>query len=528
MLKKIDNIKQKSWPFQEALRILNRYKDSPPAKGYILFETGYGPSGLPHIGTFGEVARTTMVRNAFKKISSIPTKLIAFSDDLDGLRKLPDNIPNKEEINHYLGRSLTNIPDPFGTHKSFGDHNNAKLCDFLDAFGFDYEFKSSTESYFAGEFNDTLLDVLVNYDEIMGIILPTLGLERRKTYSPFLPICPETGVVLQAPVVERNINSETIVYERGDGKKIETKVTGGLCKLQWKVDWAMRWKSLNVDYEMSGKDLIESVNLSNKICKVIGGTIPLNYTYELFLDDKGEKISKSKGNGISIDEWLTYASQESLSLFMYQSPKKAKRLYFDVIPKAVNEYIIFLEKYNQENDMDKRYDNPVWHIHSGNPPSENIPISFGILLNLASVCNTEDTDILSGFVEKYISKDKSLFSKELMKLIKFSTYYYRDFVKPSKKYRTPNEKELEALLKLSKSLMDNSTNDDSDSIQTKVYEIGKTSGFDNLKDWFKAQYEILFGQTEGPRIGSFIELYGKDRYSDLIMKAVEGKLITNN
>ncbi|PPR78049.1 MAG: hypothetical protein CFH01_01221, partial [Alphaproteobacteria bacterium MarineAlpha2_Bin1] len=428
----------------------------------------------------------------------------------------------------YLGKSLTNIPDPFGTHKSFGEHNNSKLRDFLDTFGFDYEFKSSTESYFSGEFNETLLDVLVNYDKIMNIILPTLGLERRKTYSPFLPICPETGVVLQVPIVERNVNSETIIYEREDGKKIETKVTDGSCKLQWKVDWAMRWKSLNVDYEMSGKDLIESVVLSNKICKIIGGEIPLNYTYELFLDEKGEKISKSKGNGISIDEWLTYASQESLSLFMYQSPKKAKKLYFDVIPKAVNEYITFLDKYNQEFDKDKRYDNPVWHIHSGNPPNESIPISFGILLNLASVCNTEDPNVLSGFVEKYISKDKSLFSLELLKLIKFSTYYYRDFVKPSKKYRMPNDKEIDALLRLSKFLINDLSNDDSEAIQTIVYEIGKTSGFDNLRDWFKAQYEILFGQTEGPRIGSFIQLYGKDKYSDLIMRAIEGKLINNN
>ncbi len=528
MSKYFENINSKSWPFQEALRILKRYKSGPPAKGYILFETGYGPSGLPHIGTFGEVARTTMVRNAFSKISSIPTKLIAFSDDLDGLRKLPENIPNKKLINGYLGKPLTSIPDPFETHKSFGDHNNSKLCEFLDAFGFDYEFKSSTESYFSGDFNNSLLDVLLHYDKIMNIILPTLGPERKKTYSPFLPICPETGIVLQVPVIEKNIDKETIVYEREDGKKVETKVTGGSCKLQWKVDWAMRWKSLGVDYEMSGKDLIESVNLSNKICQVIGGNTPLNYTYELFLDDKGEKISKSKGNGISIDEWLTYASQESLSLFMYQSPKKAKRLHFDVIPKAVNEYITFLEKYNQETNKDKMFDNPVWHIHSGLPPIENIPISFGILLNLASVCNTEDVNVLAGFVEKYISKDQSLFPSELMKLIKFSTYYYRDFVKPNKKYRMPNDKESEALLKLSKYLIHDLTEDDSEVIQTKVYEIGKVSGFDSLKDWFKAQYEILFGQSEGPRIGSFIKLYGKDKYSDLIMQAIEGKLINNN
>ncbi|MAR79105.1 MAG: lysine--tRNA ligase [Rhodospirillaceae bacterium] len=521
-----NDIKSNAWPFQEALRILKKYEqNTSQKKDYVLFETGYGPSGLPHIGTFGEVARTTMVRNAFSKISDVPTKLIAFSDDLDGLRKLPENIPNKKLIQDYIGKPLTSIPDPYETHKSFGDHNNAKLCDFLDVFGFEYEFKSSTDCYFSGKFDKTLLDILKNYDEIINIILPTLGEERRKTYSPFLPICPDTGVVLQVPVIERNLDTGTIVYQREDGKQIETRVTGGSCKLQWKVDWAMRWKSLGVDYEMSGKDLIESVKLSNKICKVLKGEVPLSYTYELFLDEKGEKISKSRGNGITIDEWLTYASQESLSLFMYQSPKKAKRLYFDVIPKAVNEYITFLEKFNKETDLNKKYDNPVWHIHSGTPPSENIPISFGILLNLASVCNTEDVNIIAGFVEKYISKNQKSFPQELVKLIQFSTYYYRDFVKPHKKYRMPNDMEREALISLREELSGNPLYVSPEDIQTKVYEVGKNSGFENLREWFQAQYEVLFGQSEGPRIGSFIHLYGAEKYSDLIYKALEGKFI---
>ncbi len=519
----------KSWPFQEAIRIKKRFKENSfPSKGYVLFETGYGPSGLPHIGTFGEVARTSMVINAFSKLSDIPTKLIAFSDDLDGLRKLPENIPNKKLISGFIGKPLTSIPDPFGTHKSFGEHNNSKLKEFLDTFNFQYEFKSSTESYFSGEFDLTLISVLENYDKIMNIILPTLGSERQKTYSPFLPICPETGLVLQVPVIERNTKSGLIVYEREDGKKIETKVTGGSCKLQWKVDWAMRWTALEVDYEMSGKDLIESVTLSSKICKLLGGNVPLNYTYELFLDDKGEKISKSKGNGISIDEWLTYASPESLSLFMFQSPKKAKRLHFDVIPKAVNEYLTFLEKYNLEKDKSKIYDNPVWHIHFGCPPKKSIPISFGILLNLASVCNTEDTEVLAGFVEKYISEDRSNISQELMQLINFAISYFKDFVKPNKKYRKPSDIEENALLKLSAQLELMGDQTDSEGIQTKVYEIGKNGGFDNLREWFQAQYEVLFGQSEGPRIGSFIELYGKSEYSQLIKQALNGEFIESD
>ncbi len=356
-----------AWPFEEARKVLARLGGKPPAKGYVLFETGYGPSGLPHIGTFGEVARTTMVRNAFKLLSDIPTKLIAFSDDMDGLRRVPDNVPNQEMVAKHLGKPLTSIPDPFGTHESFGHHNNARLRVFLDTFGFDYEFKSATAAYKAGEFDETLLKVLAHYDAVMAVMLPTLGPERRATYSPFLPVSPKTGQVLQVPIVARDVAKGTVTYQDEDGTLVETPVTGGRCKLQWKVDWAMRWAALGVDYEMSGKDLIDSVKLSTQICRIIGGRPPESFTYELFLDDKGQKISKSKGNGLTVDEWLRYAPPESLALYMYNSPRKAKRLFFDVIPRHVDDYLTFLEKFAQE-DAAKRLQNPVWHIHAGNPP----------------------------------------------------------------------------------------------------------------------------------------------------------------
>ena len=515
-------LEAKAWPFQEAKKILDRYSNGLlPSKEYVLLATGYGPSGLPHIGTFGEVARTCMVRRAFAELSDIPTKLFAFSDDMDGLRRLPENIPNKELIEPHIGKPLTKVPDPFGLHESFGHHNNAMLCKFLDEFGFDYEFISSTSCYQAGKFDQVLSSVLLNYDAIMEIIIPTLGAERKKTYSPFLPICPDTGKVLQVPVIKRNIENKTIVYLRGDGKKIETLITGGACKLQWKVDWAMRWVAFEVDYEMSGKDLIESVNNSSKICRVLSGRPPEGFNYELFLDENGEKISKSRGNGITIEEWLTYASPESLSLFMYQSPRKAKRLYFDIIPKTVGEYLNHLNKFHNTSEESKKLDNPIWHIHKGSPPLENVDISFSLLLNLASVCSTESPEVLWGFINKYnknISKDENHI---LDRLVGYALVYYKDFIKPKKKFRKPSDIELKALLSLKLKLVEINDDSDRDTIQNIIYSVGKEHNFSNLRDWFKAQYEILFGQTEGPRIGSFVELYGINNYVKLIEDSIK-------
>ena len=512
----------KAWPFQEAKKIVQRHKDnSVPSKGHVLFATGYGPSGLPHIGTFGEVARTSMVRRAFSELSDFPTKLFAFSDDMDGLRRLPENIPNKELIQPHIDKPLTKVPDPFGIYESFGHHNNAMLRKFLDEFSFDYEFVSATTCYQSGKFDETLVSVLQNYDAIMAIILPTLGEERKKTYSPFLPVCPDTDKVLQVPIIERNIERKTIVYLREDGKKIETLITGGSCKLQWKVDWAMRWKAFEVDYEMSGKDLIESVKSSSKICKVLNGKPPEGFSYELFLDENGEKISKSRGNGISIEEWLTYASPESLSLFMYQSPRKAKRLYFDIIPKTVGEYLDHLNKYYDTYEESKKIENPVWHVHKGSPPLENVTISFSLLLNLASVCGTESPDVLWGFINRYdkhISREQS---NILNKLLAYAIIYYKDFIKPQKKFRRPNDKEKKALLSLKLKLEELSDDVDRETIQNLIYSIGKEYNYLNLRDWFKAQYEILFGQTEGPRIGSFVELYGIKNYAKLIEDSIK-------
>ncbi len=511
-----------AWPFAEARALLKHLGDKPPEKGYVLFETGYGPSGLPHIGTFGEVARTTMVRHAFHQISDIPTKLFAFSDDMDGLRKVPDNIPNKEKVEQHLGKPLTSIPDPFGTHESFGHHNNARLRAFLDDFGFDYEFESSTDYYTSGKFDPMLMRVLEKYDEVINVVLPTLGAERRATYSPFLPVCEKTGVVLQVPVIERNVDAGTIVYEMENGEKIETPVTGGRCKLQWKADWGMRWAGLGVDYEMSGKDLIDSVKLSSRICRVLGCTPPLNLTYELFLDDTGQKISKSKGNGLAVEEWLRYAPPESLSLFMYQKPKTAKRLYFDVIPRNIDDYLTHLEKFPDMDDA-KKLDSPVWHIHQGHPPHEDAHISYNVLLNLASVCNSEDKAVLWHFIERYRPGLTPASAPILDKLVEYAINYYRDFVLPAKQYRKANDMEIEALQDLVQTLEGFNSETDASDIQTEVYEIGKRHPFDDLKAWFRVLYEILLGQSEGPRMGSFIALYGIDESVALIRRAIAGE-----
>jgi len=519
-------LKARAWPFEEARKLLSRLERHARAgrsTETVLFETGYGPSGLPHIGTFGEVARTTWVRRAFEQMSDVKTRLISFSDDMDGLRKVPGNVPNQDMLREHIGLPLTSVPDPFGTHSSYGAHNNARLKAFLDRFGFQYEFLSATECYKSGRFDAALLTVLANYEKVRDIVLPTLGPERRATYSPFLPLSPRTGEVLQVPVVEWNKERGTIVYEE-DGEKTEVPVTGGQCKLQWKADWAMRWFALGIDYEMSGKDLISSVELSTKITRALGGDPPDGFNYELFLDENGERISKSRGNGLTIEEWLTYGPEESIALFMYQKPRAAKRLYFDVIPKAVDDYIEFLRQYRATDDAEVHLENPVWYIHDGHPPAETYPVSFALLLNLVSASNAHDRDVLWGFIRAYAPDANPVTNPGLDQLVGHALRYYEDFVKPQKRYRSPSEKERAALEDLASALEAMPSERDAETVQNAVYEIGKRHGFEPLRDWFKALYEVLFGQSQGPRFGSFAALFGCSQTAALIRDALAGGL----
>jgi lysyl-tRNA synthetase class 1 len=519
-----------AWPFEEARKIVARLKKRP--KDEVVFETGYGPSGLPHIGTFGEVARTTMVRHALRVLTDdkVKTRLIAFSDDMDGLRKVPDNIPNKEMVGEHLGKPLSQVPDPFGTHASFGDHNNARLRAFLDQFGFDYEFLSSTDCYRSGRFDATLIKVLERFEAVMEIMLPSLREERAQTYSPFLPIDPRTGIVLQVPVVAHDAKAGTITYEDPESnERVTTLVTGGRTKLQWKPDWAMRWVALGIDYEMAGKDLIDSVKLSGEICKALGGTPPEGFNFELFLDEQGQKISKSKGNGLTIDEWLRYASPESLSLFMYREPRAAKRLYFDVIPRHVDEYQQLLEAYARQ-DGKQRLSNPVWHIHAGNPPKPDMPISFSMLLTLVASSNAENAETLWGFIGRYRPGVTPQTHPKLDALVRYAIHYFRDFVLPQKRFREPTQTERAALLDLRDALSQLPTEASAERIQDVVYEVGRREPFldqtGKIKtkdgkpgvalDWFNMLYQVLLGQEKGPRFGSFVAVYGLKNAVDMI------------
>jgi lysyl-tRNA synthetase, class I len=522
----------KAWPVVEAARLLERVEKTPPAKGFVLFQTGYGPSGLPHIGTFAEVFRTSLVRQAFARLSDRPTRLFAFSDDMDGLRAIPDNIPNPEMVAQHLQRPLTAIPDPFGTAESYGHNMNRRLKSFLDGFGFEYEFVSATDCYRSGRFNDVLRRVLERHDEILQVVLPTLGAERQETYSPILPISPESGRVLQVPILKTDPEAGTVVYRDEDGRLVEQSVMDGQAKLQWRPDWAMRWVALGVDYEMSGKDLIDSVKVSSQICRILGGTPPEGFSYELFLDEHGHKISKSKGNGITVDQWLTYGTKESLKLYMFQAPRKAKRLYFDVIPRHVDDYFGLLERYRQQTP-EERLHNPAWHIHDGRPPQYRLPISFAMLLNLASVVNAEAPAVLWSFIHRYAPEATPENAPMLEELTLHALAYYRDFVKPTKAYRLPAENERAALAELAAWLdafePDAVPGEDrlaviAEAIQQEVYEIGKRHGFaHDLRAWFKALYEILLGQTEGPRFGSFVAYYGLAETTALIRRALQGE-----
>ena len=520
MIKKENIDKTNAWPFVEAKKMLRERKSFIERKGKITLQTGYGPSGLPHIGTFGEVARTSMMVNALKQLTDLPTEIITFSDDMDGLRKIPDNVPKKKLLEENLHKPLTEVPDPFEKYNSFGEHNNEMLKNFLNSFNFNYIFKSSSVLYKSGFFNSALQLILENYDAIMNIILPTLGKERQKTYSPFLPICPDSGHVLEIPVLEIDKKNLKIIFDN-NGKKLEKNILDGSCKLQWKVDWAMRWYALDVDFEMYGKDLIESAILSTKIIKIIGKKSPSGFAYELFLDEKGEKISKSKGNGITIDQWLEYASPESLSLYMYQNPKRAKKLYKEIVPKAVDEYLDFIEKAKKQSELEMLM-NPVWHVHNGKIPNENLIMSFSMLLNLVETSNADSKDLLWKFVKKYKSdineKDYPIFDS----LVGYAIKYFNDVIKSQKKYKQPNNDEklaLESLIRTLEKCNDKMLPED---IQTLIYSTGKENGYsDNLREWFKLIYQVVFGDENGPRMGFFISFFGVNETKELIMKKIK-------
>ena len=520
MIDKADIDKSNAWPFVEAKKLLKDRSENIKKKGKIILQTGYGPSGLPHIGTFGEVARTSMIVNALNYLTDIPKEIITFSDDMDGLRKIPENVPNQEILNKHLHKPLTRVPDPFEKYKSFGEHNNEMLKQFLNKFNFEYKFLSSTDLYSKGFFNYSLKIILEKLDEIMNIILPTLGKERQKTYSPFLPICPNTGKVLEIPIKEVNKKNFKIIFDN-NGQDLEQSILDGNCKLQWKVDWAMRWFALDVDFEMYGKDLIESAILSSRIIRVIGKKNPSGFAYELFLDENGEKISKSKGNGITIDEWLSYASPESLSMFMYQNPRRAKKLYKEIVSKAVDDYFDFIEKSKTQNQLQILM-NPLWHVHNGIIPNENSIMSFSMLLNLVETSNADTKELLWKFIKKNNPnidiKKHPIFDQ----LVGYAIKYFNEVTKKNKVYKKPNGNEKKALNILAETLERCDGNMTPEEIQTEIYTVGKENGYkENLREWFKLIYQVIFGDVNGPRMGFFISFFGLDETIKLIKKKLK-------
>jgi lysyl-tRNA synthetase class 1 len=518
-------LKSRAWPFEEARQVLARYQGRDPDKGHVLFETGYGPSGLPHIGTFGEVARTTMIRRAFEVISDIPTRLICFSDDVDGMRKVPENVPQQDMLRGHMQKPLTAVPDPYGEYESFGHHNNAMLRRFLDTFGFAYEFISATDFYKSGRFDDTLRLAAERYDAIMKIMLASLREERQQTYSCFLPIHPETGRVLYVPIKHVDAKEATVTFDDDTGREWTVPVTGGHCKLQWKPDFGARWAALDVDFEMYGKDHSTNTPIYDGICRVLGGRAPDHFTYELFLDDQGQKISKSKGNGLTIDEWLAYAASESLSYFMYQKPKTAKRLWWDVIPKAVDEYHQQLRAYPGQT-VEQQADNPVFHIHNGQPPVSGMAVSFAMLLNLASVAGTAGREGLWGFIRRYAPDASPDTNPDLDAAVGYALRYFADKIAPARVFRLPDDRERAAMADLRDRLAAWDGEVADEALQTTVYAVGKDHGFEPLRDWFKALYEVLLGASEGPRFGGFVALYGVAETVGLIDRALKGELVT--
>ena len=560
----------KAWPFVEARKIQDRLRQESERAGSrelparkVLFETGYGPSGLPHIGTFGEVLRTSMVRRAFSRLSpDHPSELVCFSDDMDGFRKVPDSAPEPEMLRAHLGKPLSSVPDPYGCHPSYASHNNELLKGFLDRFGFSYSFKSSTDCYQSGAFDAGLRRVLECYDRVLELMRDTLGDERRATYSPFLPICAESGVVLQAKVLETDAKRGVILYEDATGRARETSVYGGRCKLQWKPDWAMRWYVLGIDYEMYGKDLIPSATLSHKIASILGAgggssasaekdstknsnkgpnkssgedkhyRAPVGFAYELFLDERGEKISKSRGNGLTVDDWLRYGSEDSLAYYMYRKPRTAKRLFFDCIPRCLDEYLIERGKYDEERDIGKRLDSAIFHIEK--PILTKLPtgLSFPLLQNLVTALGLQSDalagsgldagdawrSVLSSSLSAEISADEQ---SSLHLLWGYALSYDRDFVRPSSSPRAASSAERVALQSLVLRLRQLPIDSDVETIQTAVYEVGMASGYDGrLRDWFRALYEILLGQSTGPRFGGFLKLYGLPSGITMIERAL--------
>ncbi len=512
----------KEWPFVESRRILDRLERL--GKSSVTAETGYGPSGLPHIGTFGEVARTSFVLQALATVApKVESRIIAFSDDMDGLRDVPKNLPNGQMLTSHLGKPLTAIPDPFGQEKSFAHYMNHRLRDFLDSYGFRYQFASSTESYASGVFDEGLRRIMGNYDAIRDLFTATIAEEKRAAWSPFFPICESCGRVYSTRVTELDTKGFRVAYacdaplagKYGScGHTGSTSVLGGTCKVGWKVDWALRWFSLGIDYEMHGEDLLDSARLSSKIVKILGGEPPELFKYELFLDEKGKKISKKIGNGISLEQWLRFAPVDSLLYIMYVKPQQAKKMGLPILPEILDQYLELVAEYDGAEDSPVPFISRLSHgAHAGKLEGQKT-ITYSLILELILALNQDDPRIVRDYLLKYqpaIAGNVAYYEE----LIKDALAYYREVLLPSRKAEPADhlmDDTLRALRDELARLEAAGTAPDADALQTMAFQLAKDRDV-KMKDWFRALYRVFLGQSQGPRIGSFIALLG---YKDCI------------
>ena len=505
------------WPFIEAQRIIDRL--GKIGKTSVTAETGYGPSGLPHIGTFGEVARTSFVLQALKTLAPrIDSRIIAFSDDMDGLREVPRNLPNAEMLKEHLGKPLTSIPDPFGKEKSFAHYMNHRLREFLDSFGFEYTFASSTEQYASGVFDEGLRRVMAHYEPISELFKATIAEEKRAAWSPFFPVCENCGRVYSTRVTALDRDNFTVSYAcdaplsgkyAACGHIGTASILSGGCKLGWKVDWALRWYSLGIDYEMHGEDLLESARLSSKIVKIIGGEPPELFKYELFLDEKGKKISKKIGNGISIEQWLRFAPVDSLLYIMYMKPQQAKKMGLTILPEIVDQYLELVAGY------DGAEDSPVPFItrlskggHADKLGSQKI-VTYSLIIELILALNHDDPRMVRDYLLKYqpdIAGNVAYYES----LIVNALAYYREVLLPGRTAESADHQLDAAIVVLRDELARRAaagTEPDADELQTAVFQVAKDRDV-KMKDWFRTLYRVFLGQSQGPRIGSFIALLG--------------------
>ena len=513
------------WPYEEARKLVDRAQGYQPGRP-VIFESGFGPSGLPHLGTMCEVLRPAYVRRALENVGDgRPARLIVFIDDIDGLRKVPESVPHRDEWKRYLGQPVARIPDPFGCCKSFADHMIDLLSKFLAPVEVDLELARASEMYASGRFDDALKLMLDKREDIIRVITPTLREENRAGWSPFMPICPACGQVNSTRVVAYHPDRAAVEFScerdfggaHGCGHRAEQSVLGGNAKVGWKVDWALRWYVLKVDYELYGKDLIDSARLSGQILRLLGGKPPIGFPFEMFLDEEGHKISKSVGRGVTVDDWQRYAPIEVLKYFLLLSPRRARKLFIETIPQYVDEYLDALREYARADNVEARRNMALeFVLQSRSSRRFDSSLTYSMTMNLVAALGSSDRDLIWKYLTRYDPAIAGDAETEALgrTLMDCALNYYADFIEPTKKRYAPNNSEREQLKKLIEFLEAN-PDAPGDEIEKKIYDLGREY-YPKPGNIFPLLYRVLLGQDRGPRLGAFIRLATPARVVELL------------